>query len=63
MTLRQLLNKNLEIESVYLDYDGCECWYDSEEEFEVEAFEYGFIDEEVKNWMYSNRSKKLKIEM
>jgi hypothetical protein len=49
MTLRDLLNKNLEFDFVTLNYDGCITKFQSMDALEDEAFEYDFIDEEVKS--------------
>lgn len=52
MTLRDLLNKNI-VESdteVSLSYDGCVVEFDDMNQLEDEAFECGFIDEEVKGY-------------
>jgi hypothetical protein len=49
MTLRQLLNKNLEVEFITLNYDGCIIRFHSMGELEDEAFRADFIDEEIKN--------------
>jgi hypothetical protein len=49
MTLRDILNKNLEFDFVTLNYDGYITKFQSMDELENEAFEYDFIDEEVRS--------------
>lgn len=49
MTLRDILNKNLDVEFITLNYDGDVIRFHSMDELEIEAFRAGFIDEEVKS--------------
>lgn len=65
MTLRSLLNKNLESEKVILNYDGCEIEFESIMDLEIEAFDGNFIDEDIINYKYGrkNNIKTLIIKM
>ena len=65
MTLRDLLNKNLEPEKVILNYAGCETEFESVDDLEDEAFEYGFVDEDVISYKYGklNNVKTLIVNM
>jgi hypothetical protein len=49
MTLRQLLDKNLDVEFITLNYDGDIIRFHDMQELEIEAIEYDFIDEEIKS--------------
>ena len=65
MTLRDLLNKNLEPERVVLNYDGCETQFESIDDLEVEAFEADLVDEDIISYQYGrkNNIKTLIIKM
>lgn len=65
MTLRDLLNKNLEPEKVVLNYSGCETEFESVDDLEVEAFEADIVDEDIISYQYGrkNNIKTLFIKM
>lgn len=49
MTLRDLLNKNLDVEFITLNYDGDIIRFHEMQELEIEAYRVDIIDEEVKS--------------
>ena len=56
MTLRNLLNKNLEAEKVVLNYEGCTTEFESVDDLEIESFEAGFIDEDIINYQHGRKN-------